>query len=154
MASRKRLRDAWRPVRGRAAVKAAAIAEPARKPPARKDTRSWCRGKEGREHVPVLAFAPPPWHDRPSACRWRQRMAGPGIAWECFHRQECANCGKVLAASWQLPRDECPSYPGFPAQRAAAGAEAAEAARRRAEWQARRRPVITGPQSYRRRRAS
>ena len=43
------------PARSAEVLAAAAIdPDPAKRAPARKDTRHWCRGKQGREHVPAV----------------------------------------------------------------------------------------------------
>jgi len=78
--------------------------EPERETPhigRRKNTKRWCRGKVGREHVsgivkdPQLLFGQA---DRPCALdrRW----------FPCIHMERCTVCGKVLRR-W-LPADECP----------------------------------------------
>lgn len=123
--------------------------EPARKAPGRKDTRRWCRGKPGVGHAPVLVFRPVLAR---LACAWRPDWPYEHACWECYHQEECGRCGKVLRTSWQLAAGECPAYPGDPAQRAAAEAECAEIRERVEASRQARRPVVTGPQGYRRRR--
>jgi len=148
MASRKRLRDWGRPP-GRSAEVRAAVAEAPKQVPGRKDTRRWCHGKEGREHVPQIVC-----HGLYGrVCQWAERwISDGGIHWHCEHRETCAGCGKVIREGWQLAAAECPAYPGSPDQRAAAEAEAARA---RQWWEDRRRQArrpVDGPQGYRRRR--
>jgi hypothetical protein len=151
-----RSKDSWESPPGRAAERGTAAAEhdrPAPRPKARKDTRSWCRGKTGVEHTGtlVLQVAGP----RPLECCWRHRFLGDReIRWECWHREACARCGRVLREPWQLEDSECPAWPGSGEQRAAAEREAARSVERWREWQAQRRPVVTGPQGYRRRRSA
>ena len=152
----------WGPVPGRSAVKAAAITEPAKRTPAKKDTRSWCRGKEGREHEPQIVLS----HDgfRQRACEWagrhdyrllRRGEDDYAIGWCCGHQELCGRCGKILRDPGQIPRAECPVYPGSDEQKAEAGREAAEYPEKWRAWAARHgrpEPVIDGPQGYRRKR--
>ncbi len=50
----------------------------------RKDTRKWCGGREGREHVPAcFAYGNDSWHKS-----WRTLS--------------CTRCGKVLARYWPM----------------------------------------------------
>lgn len=56
----------------------------------RKDTKRWCRGKEGVEHDLVLTR----FHDL--ACRPRTAVGGQKVEWWCFHRPRCRVCGKFL----------------------------------------------------------
>ncbi|MET1061213.1 MAG: hypothetical protein ABWX84_16545 [Nocardioides sp.] len=59
-----------------------------------------CRGQEGREHTPVI--------------RWAPHFAGSDMAcpevptwWGfCFHEEACASCGVVLRRC--VAREECP----------------------------------------------
>jgi hypothetical protein len=75
--------------------------------PAVKDTKRWCRGKEGVEHQPATALDTDgylrPCGPRPE---WA-REASPG--WWCKHRRVCSDCGKVLAPS--IPSRDCPARP-------------------------------------------
>lgn len=129
--------------------------EPARRPPGRKNTRAWCKGKQGVGHVPQLVWHPVLWGLGDPSCRWRPSWLTPdgeyAACWSCNHREECARCGKVLRAG--VLRSECPAYPGTPEQHTAAEVEAAAIRERIAQRRAvPRRPVITGPQGYRRKR--
>jgi hypothetical protein len=150
MASRKRLKE-WGAAPGRLAEKAAAIAEPAKGAPARKDTRRWCRGKRGVPHHPVIVFTPPLYRRGEAECEWDSRWSGD-VRWHCHHQEHCGACGKVLRVS--VGCGECPAYPGSDGQHAAAAGEARAAEERWLGRQAGRRKVIAGPQHYRRRRAS
>jgi hypothetical protein len=73
----------------------------------RKDTRRWCRGREGREHERQIVFMP--WYGRDchplERGSWRD-IAGTG--WHCEHREVCASCGRVLREGWKLAPEECP----------------------------------------------
>ena len=154
MASGKRLRDSWGPVRGRGAEVSAAVAsdpEPPKRPPGRKNTRDWCRGKESRAHVPVIVFRPPVFRRHPPrTCEWGHGLIREEIGWQCHHEEHCRSCGKILRS--RLAVDECPGYPGSAEQKAAAQAQLEAVLAGVAAWRARRRPVITGPQGYRRKR--
>jgi hypothetical protein len=77
----------------------------------RKDTRRWCKGKTGREHVPAIVFRP--WYGH--TCHvlepgsWRD-MARTG--WHCEHVEQCSVCGRILREAWKLAPSECPDYRG------------------------------------------
>lgn len=128
--------------------------EPPKRAPARKDTRHYCKGKPGVEHVPHLVRHPLFWRRDDPGCRWQAswttRDGGYAACWACDHREECERCGKVLRD--HIPAAECPAYPGIPEDRAAAEEEALRIRERVAGRQSRWKPVITGPQGYRRRR--
>jgi hypothetical protein len=149
MASKRRLRN-WSPAPGRAAVTAEAVADVPAKPLPRKDRKRWCRGKPGREHQPVIVFAPFVVRKVPS-CEWEPSWTCEGLTWRCHHREECAACGRILRDHGALLPGECEAYPGCDGQKAAAEAERAEISARIAARPPRRK-VITGQQSYRRRR--
>jgi hypothetical protein len=137
------------------------VREPAKKAPGRKDTRAWCRGKVGVEHVPVIAVD----HTIPALkggprCEWKASWDWKAQAyatwWYCPHHEVCGKCGKVLRERRDILSRECPDYPGDPDQRAAVEASIPELEKRRRERGVRwpyRKPVITGPQGFRRRRA-
>lgn len=79
------------------------------KPKSKKDTKKWCKGKVGREHVPELTKQS--WaNDRTCAPpeRWMLQLM-PTRNWRCYHQWVCANCGKVLDR-W-LPARDCPDRP-------------------------------------------
>ena len=137
--------------------------DPAKRSPARKDTRSWCKGKAGREHVLHLVLVPDrlSWRaGKAQVCEWASAWGIDGqeyrLGWACRHREECAACGRIFREHYDLKGEECPAYPGDPGQRAEAQAEVGRDQEQCASWPAAaprwRRPVITGPQGYRRRR--
>ena len=142
----------WGTGHSRSAQRLEAVTEPDRKAPGRKDRKTRCKQNGGGPHVPAVAFIAPGLSA--GDCRWvpcwswRERRFD-STAWSCFHEEQCSLCGKVLRASVTL--GECPAYPGDPAQRAAAEADAVRAQERQDAWRGRRK-VITGPQGYRRRR--
>ena len=69
-------------------------------PRGRREPGRGCKGREGREHRPVI--------------RWSRHFAGTDIAcaevptwWGfCFHEEACASCGVVLRRC--IAREECP----------------------------------------------
>lgn len=75
-----------------------------RKPRAKKDTRKWCKGVEGREHVPVLTVQ----HGRSpcfvvgaydrETCTWIDNGQ-----WICYHLIACEACGKHLVENTPCP---------------------------------------------------
>jgi hypothetical protein len=76
------------------------------KPHAKKDTRRWCRGKPGAEHVLTIGknHAARVCHE---AADWQQ-MLFPGQKWRCYHIELCAECGRFMKA-W--PWRQCPDRP-------------------------------------------
>jgi hypothetical protein len=70
--------------------------------------------------------------------------------WMCLHQEECLKCGKVFRDS--VPRDECPDREAGQSVYADAVREAAEVTEWHRQRPRRSRPVISGPQGYRRRR--
>lgn len=90
---------------------------------ARKDTHRWCKGKPGREHVPVIvipANLPNWWQEK--GCGWGTITAyGDELRYRCEHVEQCNTCGKVLRRnySWlpqtrllpnEMAASECPEY--------------------------------------------
>ncbi|MGH3304439.1 MAG: hypothetical protein ACRDOK_22710 [Streptosporangiaceae bacterium] len=140
------------PSRSAQVTAAADDPDPAKRSPARKDTKAWCRGKPGRGHKPVLVARP--WSTHRTECGWGVHwwQSDRRVTWACVHREECLECGKVLRA--RVSCAECPGYPGTPEQKTAAEAGLAQQVARWEGWRARRRPVVTGPQGYRRSRAA
>jgi len=162
-----RSRWEWGTEPGRSAQRTEAVAEgvrePARKAPARKDTRSWCRGKVGTEHIPVIVIDHTAPHFTPGPqCEWKAswdwRTNAYFVYWACPHHEICGQCQKVLRDRFNVLAHECPFYPGGSGQRAAVEASIPELERQQRERLARQRlrpkRVITGPQGYRRQRAS
>lgn len=123
--------------------------------PGRKDRRVHCKSSPGGSHVRVLYLKLPIWVKKAITCgwgvAWDSRAKTFGIAWRCLHQEGCSWCGKIFRT--HLEDKECPYWPGTSCQRAEAQADAVRAQERRRQWD-RRKPVITGPQGYRRRRKS
>lgn len=76
----------------------------------RKNTRRWCRGKVGVEHVPGEPFIYPGLSSLPKAhCGWRANTLNPeGRVWSCIHVTACINCGKHLHF---FEAEHCPDRP-------------------------------------------
>lgn len=74
----------------------------------RKNTRKWCRGKEGTPHNLVIKLGKVGTRRSSTGaatCFW-WRWGTPH--WSCGHEESCANCGKILR--YGLPSVECPHY--------------------------------------------
>lgn len=82
----------------------------ARRAPAKKDTRTWCRGKVGVEHEPEIAVG----RDWPATprCHWysqwglRNGRRDWHFGYMCRHIERCRVCGKV--SSHFLEPKQCP----------------------------------------------
>lgn len=73
----------------------------------RKDTKKWCRGKEGKPHTPILVMQhySPNWVCTPHTYTEGRRWPDWGTG--CRHMEICAECGKQLR--WSIPQSECPT---------------------------------------------
>lgn len=90
----------------------------ASRPPGKKDTRSWCKGKVGRQHT--LAIEVPPNNSSWRTCGWRTQhyLYGrpPVHYYTCAHAEMCTTCGKVFRTNvfWRdagpLFNHECPLF--------------------------------------------
>lgn len=133
--------------------------DPAGKPPPGRKDPSRCKGNHGGPHIPVIALH----HETPedefrSRCRWipvwsrKEKTCVAG--WHCEHVERCVKCGLIIERF--AGRDRCPVYPGTEEQKAVAEQEAFEWNERRRTASNRlssvRKPVINGPQGYRRKR--
>lgn len=80
---------------------------------AKKDTKRWCKGHAGREHVPQTER--PKWTTRPCELKgdsswWPSRTSSiPDDDWRCNHQLVCVNCGKIL--EYFLDAALCPDRP-------------------------------------------
>lgn len=69
------------------------------------------------------------------------------VWWDCIHQEICTGCSRDLHKGEGLGL-RCPDYPGSPEQKQEAIAKFLEQeSRSRRYW--RKRPVISGPQGYR-----
>lgn len=87
-------------------------------PKARKDTRRWCKGKVGREHVLTIELDPRlSWAKE--GCRWvpywvwsrkggghRERRT----RYACHHHEVCTVCGKRMRDGWDFAPEDCPDF--------------------------------------------
>jgi len=143
--------DAWGPVPPRSQARAAAAAEdlaPAKRPPGRKDP-VLCKAAHWKgPHAPELRVREHYWR-KSQLCGWGTSYLDNGRpVWNCSHEEHCAGCGKVLRTSVS-PR-ECPYFHEITeTEIAEIQADYAERARLLAATRRRIRPVVTGPQGYR-----
>lgn len=72
----------------------------------KKNTKKWCRGKVGVEHVIEVRMNKNRswWKERGRTC-WRAEW-WPEM-WHCQHQRVCINCNKVVEPSLY---DECPDF--------------------------------------------
>jgi hypothetical protein len=102
-------------------------------------------------HVPGLIKNEPLFR-RESPCRWDASWMADGPEWFCYHEERCTGCGRVLRS--RINREECPEFHPITDDELAA----VEAEIKRHEdiiaARAARRPVIDGPQGYRRKRSA
>jgi len=133
--------------------------DPAAKPPPGKKDPARCKGNHGDSHEPVVQFR---YGNTPQECngryqcrytvKWnlKEHKLVPG--WNCNHQLACDKCGKIFSII--LGRDRCPVYPGDTEQLADIERQIEERneLRRTSPTWNKRKPVITGPQGYRRKR--
>ncbi len=85
----------------------------AKRAPRRKNTKRWCRGKEGREHVVVVARDSYFSDENRWKCgmvrSWKNRDEW---VWRCFHILRCENCGKILERGdgYLGQGEKCPDF--------------------------------------------
>lgn len=85
-------------------------------------------------------------------CRWDLSWAGTEPRWFCDHEEFCAGCGKILR--FHLEPGRCPDFhPMTDADRARVEASLERHRELDAARQARK-PVIAGPQGYRKRKSA
>lgn len=81
----------------------------AKRPPAKKNTKLWCKGKVGREHSPKIQMSR---YAGARSCMvpsgWRLQMY-PRSRWLCFHEIVCTGCDKII--NHFLDPDQCPDRP-------------------------------------------
>lgn len=78
--------------------------EEPRRRSAPKNTRKWCKGKVGREHIPSIIKKPTWGDDKCHYSNWKSARTGRFLGyWICNHREICERCGKVL--KWRV---DCP----------------------------------------------
>lgn len=96
---------------------------------ATKDTKHWCKGKEGRQHKPKIVIPAnlSNWWKDP--CGWYEIAANDlRLHYTCHHVELCSECGKVLRRnySWlpqtkllpsEMAAEECPDFTPPPGSR-------------------------------------
>jgi len=88
---------------------------PTKKTPSKKDTRKWCRGKEGVEHVVALetnSWTNPNTHET-VRCRWTPWGKRPHYT--CWCRKRCTTCGKVME-DYLRDKTQCPYWVEQPSE--------------------------------------
>jgi hypothetical protein len=145
--------DVWGPNPSRHQQRAAAAAdEAAKRPPAKKDP-DLCKAVHWKgPHQPELRIRNFGWRRR-MECHWGTTYLDHGDPrWHCVHEEVCAGCGKVLRIS--IGKFECPYFHEITDEETAAiqadytrRAELLKNSRRAV------RPVINGPQGYRKKKA-
>lgn len=70
-------------------------------PKAKKDTKRWCKGKIGREHVNVIGKGNWGLGSNLDLCR-----PSPLFGWWCAHVLKCEKCGKINQRF--LSKEQCP----------------------------------------------
>ena len=105
------------------------LPEVARAPRGKKNTRRWCKGKVGREHVEGIRLSKYAasiyvQHLKRPACYWESRsnwlahmmevkdVNPSGKWWYCNHERCCTVCGKTLGWNLNGLGTECPDFPG------------------------------------------
>lgn len=71
----------------------------------KKNTKKWCKGKPGVEHVPVISKPPnvPGWQKEDC------RLDSWGLNFFlCDHHEICSTCFKSLR--WPITQEECPTW--------------------------------------------
>lgn len=74
-----------------------------------KPSRTWCKGKVGVAHVPVVVVPVNASRRECDPTRYDHETRWGGYTWEvgCFHVEACETCGKHLRPF--LARGECPT---------------------------------------------
>lgn len=74
----------------------------------RKNTKDWCKGKEGRPHQPALGYTDQLKQFKFTDCtEYVERIkTWKHVARTCLHQEACTACGKVLTQFVRI--EECP----------------------------------------------
>jgi hypothetical protein len=142
----------WGPSPSRGQSRAAAADQElagAKRSPAKKDP-DLCKAAHWKGlHRPKLHVREYGWRKK-AQCKWTVRWGRDVPVWHCVHEEVCTGCGKILRIG--IPAEECPDF--HPVTEAEQDALEAEIERWRERRAARRlqRPVIDGPQGYRKKK--
>lgn len=104
-----------------------------KRPPARKDTKQWCKGRVGRPHRLAIEMPPNAWRRQ---CEWITNI-GSDPWYSCQHVELCVECGKVRrhAHGWMakpdphstLLNEECPAFRPRPTEPSPAAGDTPDA---------------------------
>jgi len=136
----------------RSLAKAAAAQEPqGKRPPGRKDP-DLCKAQHWKgSHTPELREVKAYRRGTMPCCYWAPSYTGREPWWFCCHEEVCSGCGKIL--EYKILSSRCPHYHEIlPEEREWLAAETERTRELRAKWSYRKRPLITGPQGYRKKR--
>lgn len=132
--------------------------DPAKKAAPGKKDPSLCKATHWKgPHQPGLRLLTFGWR-RPITCQWdiSWHSKNDEPSWHCNHEEVCSGCGKVLRVG--IKNEECPDFHPITTEERTAIEEkeaqnkariAVAVAKHPGRW---RKPVITGPQGYRRNR--
>jgi len=134
----------------RSSARAAAAEEPAVKRPPGKKNPDLCKGQHWKgAHTPETELSSTRYIAPNAKCGWRVDYKDETY-WFCHHVLICSGCGKDFGGVYMK---RCPLYHDItPAEQEWISKEIEESRKRRAKWRIHRRPVITGPQGYRKKR--
>jgi hypothetical protein len=129
----------------------------AKRAPGRKDP-GLCKGTHWKgPHQPALQLQLISYAWKQPSCGWWIAYQGGKmmIIYSCHHQVYCTGCKKILQR--RVSREQCPGYhPITPAERTAIDAEITRreelAAAQRIKYPRLRKPAITGPQGYRKKK--
>lgn len=92
--------------------------EQAKKAPGKKNTKRWCKGKVGREHVIDIRKIRWVQSRITVSCGWRARWDYRSRGWDydnprwaCHHEEYCTVCGKIT--KHHPTPTECPDFYEF-----------------------------------------
>jgi hypothetical protein len=138
--------------------------DPAREKAPGRQKRGECKGPDGwhTTHDPVITWALDQLGREDRDCGWRPfgcwdkllRVYAYVPAWTCRHEEKCQRCSHLITQSYSM-KQRCPLFTGQPVPASVLAdceRKEAEAAERTSNWRWARKPVITGPQGYRKRK--
>jgi hypothetical protein len=124
-----------------------------RRPPGKKD-KDLCKAQHWKgPHTPGITITRNPVTLKRNECCWAiLGWRGKGEPyWFCRHVLICSGCGKDFGGVPEA--QQCPQWhPLTPQEREALDEERRRYDERLSRWKVRRKPLITGPQGYRRKR--
>jgi hypothetical protein len=122
-----------------------------KRPPGKKNP-DLCKGQHWKgPHTPEAVVNVNGWHSK-NECGWGVSWIWGNCepVWYCRHVLICSGCGKDLG---KPSVEECPLYHEItPEEQTLLDEKIRESEERHLAWQQRRKPVIQGPQGYRKKR--